>query len=257
MGRSFGDGAGGAKATVNQGTVRRIRDAVVYPAPGENNGDSGTTPADWSIQCGGAGGVDGTSGTHLGRRKAGQEGKEAPGERVSGCRPRESGKGQSSKLVAQQTQWQRTQEPGSADKGHNEEAAMRARTVQPSKLEHKVGREDKRQEETVNYVPRGRVEDWDGEAVPRDVDEGRDQNAAEPQAKSTAHVGRANHDAESTTAFGERVEEADDGKARDAMPCAAERCPTHQTRSPARRRRQPPCHNHRQWEASGGRGWWG
>ena len=62
-----------------------------------------------------------------------------------------------------------------------------------------MGREDKRQDETVKYMPRGRVEDWDGAADRRDVYKAGDPDAGALQAKSTAHAGRASHEAASTT----------------------------------------------------------
>ena len=102
-----------------------------------------------------------------------------------------------------------------------------------------------RYNETVKYVPRGRVEDWGGATVRRDVEEGGDEDAGGPQTKSAAHGGRASHNAVSTTACGARVEEGDDGKTRDAMPCAAERCPTRLSQIPTPRWRRPPRHRHR------------
>ena len=85
-------------------------------------------------------------------------------------------------------------------------SSQEGRRAQASKLEHTTGRKNKRQVETVKYLPRGRVEDWDGAAVRRDVDKGGDNNADWSQGKSTAHVGRANHKAASTGACGARVE---------------------------------------------------
>ena len=116
-----------------------------------------------SIQCGEAGGTGGTGGPHLGRRMAGREGNEAPGEGARGCRPRVSRKGRNGALVARQTQWRRAQEPGAADTRQHEGAAKRARGAHADKLEQNTKYEDK--DETVKYVLRARVADWDGAAV--------------------------------------------------------------------------------------------
>ena len=73
-----------------------------------------------SIQCGEAGRTGGTGSTRLGRRKAGREGNEAPGEGARRCMPRVSGKRRNGALVAWPTQWRRAQEPGAADARQDE-----------------------------------------------------------------------------------------------------------------------------------------
>ena len=69
--------------------------------------DGGRTPPEMSIQCGEAGRTGGTGGTPLGRRKAGREGNEAPGEGTRSCRRRLSGERLNGALVARRTQWRR------------------------------------------------------------------------------------------------------------------------------------------------------
>ena len=161
-----------------------------------------------SIQCGGAGGTGRTGGTRRGRRKARREGKEDPGEGASRCRPR----------VNRQRRKSSQEDPGGAH----------------------------RQVETVKYEPRGRVADWEGAAVRRGVDDVADQGASAQQAKSTVHVGCANNGTAGTATCGARVERGSDGKAREVMPCTAERCPTRLSRSPAHcRRRLPRRHRRR------------
>ena len=112
----------------------------------------------------------------------------------------------SGSLVARQAP-----EPGSAGTGHKVGAATRARGAQASKLEHAMEREDKRQDETAKYVLWGRVEDWGGAAVHRNVYGAGEEDAGGPQAKNAAHAGCASHGAASTTTCRARVEEGDDG----------------------------------------------
>ena len=150
--------------------------------------------------------------------------------------PRVSGKRRNGAFVTWRTQWRQAQDPGAADARQDEGAAKRARGSHTDKLEQVTEYEDK--DETVKYVPRGRVAHWDGAAVRLGVDDVVNSKASAPEAKSTVLVGRANPSTAESAMWAARVEEGSDGKARDAMPRTAERCPTRLGRSPARRRRR-------------------
>ena len=76
------------------------------------------------------------------------------GPRTEGKQPQTPGN-RTGAVVAQQTQWQRAQEIGSAGTGHEGGAATRGREVQVSKLEHATGREDKRQDGLSSKCPGG------------------------------------------------------------------------------------------------------
>ena len=74
-----------------------------------------------------------------------------------------NGQRRSSALVAQRTPWRWAHEQG-ADAARDEEgAAKRAQGAHADKLEHSTECEDK--EETVKYVLRGRVADWEEATV--------------------------------------------------------------------------------------------
>ena len=138
----------------------------------------------------------GTSGTGVG-----QATERAPAL----SRPQVSGPGRSGALLAR-----RAHEQGADDARQDERAAERTGEAHAYTLEQSKGCEDK--EETVKYVRRGRLE-----AVNSTLRRGRRRAAdSTPRAKSTAHVGRANHGSEGTARCGARVEEGRDGKVGDS-----------------------------------------
>ena len=125
--------------------------------------DNGRLPPERGIQCGGPERTGGEGGTRLGRRKARQEGHEAPGGGHARCRPQINGQRRSGALVDRRTPRRPAHEQGADAARHDERAAKRARGAHADKLEHSTEREDK--EETIKYVPRGRVADWEEATV--------------------------------------------------------------------------------------------
>ena len=174
---------------------RQVRDGLEDQGRGVRHRkkaeDNGRTPSEMSIQCGEAGRTGETGDTRLRRRKARRKGNEAPGEGARRCRPRVSGKRRNGALVARRSQWRRAQELGAADARQDKRAAKRAQGPHADKLEQDTEYVDK--DETVKYVPRERLTDWDGAAVRLDLDNVVDPKASAKQAKSTAHVRRANY----------------------------------------------------------------
>ena len=158
--------------------------------------------------------------------------------------------------MARRTPWRRAQEQGADAVRQKKGAANRVRGVHADNLEH--GKECEDKEGTDQYVPGGRL----GRANST-MTRGRGRGAASaPRAKSTAHVGRANHGTEGAARCGTRVEEGIDGKARAliSMPCTVERCSAHLSQSPqplACHRRQLPRRQRAQCGGTGGWGWWG
>ena len=85
-----------------------------------------------NIQCGGAGRAGGTGGTRRGRGKGRREGNEAQKEGASRCRPRANRRRQ---RTSQEDLW-----------------GAHRQVVHDTEYENK--------EQTVKYVPTGRVADW-------------------------------------------------------------------------------------------------
>ena len=144
-------------------------------------------------------------------------------------------------------------------------AAVSGRTEQSGGARwHRTEQRGKGQNETVKYVPRGRDQrgteqkNWAGQRYATACAEAGTKTPVEtagdgPQTRCTAHAGRTGQNAASA-AGGAQVEESDGSKARDTTPCAAEQCPTRQSRSPARHQQPPPRPCHRPRKGLGGQG---
>ena len=133
----------------------------------------GGLPWAWGAEDAGSAVIrTGTSGTGMGRATE-------RGPALS--RPKVNGPGRGGALVVR-----RAHQHGAYDSRQGEGAAKRTREAHADALKHGKGCEDK--EGTVKYVPRGRLG-----RVNSTLRRGRRLGAAStPQAKSTAHVGRAN-----------------------------------------------------------------